>query len=86
MKLALVETQRTIFFGLAHIEMYADVLSAFDWMPSLHRRKESPFTERFEQDLIEARIGGWLDEFDIDRAVNVNGETSDRDGLIRLVT
>ena len=86
MKLALVETQRTIFFGLAHIEMYADVLSAFDWMPSLHRRKESPFTERFQQDLIEARIGGWLDEFDIDRAVNVNGEAGGRDSLIRLVT
>lgn len=82
----MVETQRATFTGLAHIEMHADVLSAFDRMPSLHRRKESPFTERFEQDLIEARIGGWLDEFDIDRAVNVNGETSGRDGLIRLVT
>lgn len=66
--------------------MHTDVLSAFNRMSRLHRWKESPFTQRFEQDLIEARVGGRLDEFDIDRAVNMNGEAGRRDGLIRLVT
>lgn len=65
--------------------MHADILLAFDRMPGLHRRKKPPFTERFEQDLVEPRVGGRLDEFDIDRAVNVNGEAGCRDGLIRLL-
>ncbi|CAE6718639.1 hypothetical protein R69927_05107 [Paraburkholderia domus] len=54
------------FVALVHIEVDADILAALYRMPGLHRRKKPPLAERLEKDLVEPRVGGRLDELDID--------------------
>lgn len=65
--------------------MYTDILPAFDRMACLHRRKKTPFAERFKEYLVQPRTGRRFDEFYIDRSIDMDREASRRDGLIGLL-
>ena len=66
--------------------MDPDVLFAFDRMAVFQGRKEAPVAQRLQQQLVQSRILRRSHERDIDRAVRVNGEAGEGDGLIRELT
>lgn len=65
--------------------MHSHVALTIDWMAVFHRWKEAPFVERFEQDLIEARIRRRLHQLDFRGAVRVNGEARYRFGAVSVL-
>lgn len=62
--------------------MDPDILLAFYRATVLHCGKEAPVSERFQQQLIQARVLRGSDEHHIDRAIGVNREPGEGDRLI----
>ncbi|MEX3936455.1 hypothetical protein AB4Y32_32575 [Paraburkholderia phymatum] len=64
-------------------EIHAYFLRAFDGLTVAQCGKEAPATQGLEKQLVQARSWRRLDEFNVDRAVDVNREMRRRDCLIR---
>jgi len=65
--------------------MHPHVLLRFRRVSVLQRWKETPASQRLDQNLIQTRIRRGLHEFDGDRAIGMNHQVRDRNRPVRLL-